>query len=100
MRKTALALALAVVVGGAGLVAQPGVAEARSGISFGFSIGGHPHPGFFFGPRIFIGPRFSRRSQPIFLVGPCHWLKVKAFRTGSPYWFGRWQQCRSDRAIY
>ncbi len=100
MKKTALALALALGLGAAGLVvAQPSVAEARSGISFGIHIGSRPHVGLFFGPRVFFGPRYYQR-RPIFVAAPCHWLKVKALRTGSRYWYGRWQQCRYNRLVY
>lgn len=39
-----------------------------------------------FGPHIYIRPYYGYRS--------CYWLKRRAIRTGSRYWWRRYQRCR------
>jgi hypothetical protein len=98
MTKTLLGLALAASIGFAGLAAQTTAAEAHSGLSFGIQIGGHPHGGFFFGPRVFFGPRFLDHQRPVFVSHPCRGLRIRAELTGSRFWYRQWQQCRFEHS--
>lgn len=99
MTTKAIALAAVLSLAVLSLAALPSAANANGRVSFGFSIGGGPHPGFFFGPRIYFGPRILQRRQ-VFFVPPCRNLRIKAEITGSRFWWNRWQQCRINRGLY
>lgn len=52
--------------------------------------GGHRfHRRHFFGPRIYFGSNYYRYNNG------CYWLKRKALRTGSRYWWHRYWECRN-----
>ena len=83
LTRVATTLALAVGLGVAGLTALPSSADARIFI--------HHHEGFFFGGPIFLGPPIVYENPG---NGPCYWLHIRAERTGSSYWWSRWNSCR------
>ena len=41
--------------------------------------------------HIFIGPPVIYGST--YYYGDCHWLRRRALRTGSPYWWNRYYDC-------
>lgn len=41
-----------------------------------------------------IRPYVYYYSAPYYYTGSCHWLKLKALRTGSRYWWRRYDACR------
>ncbi|MEO1265245.1 MAG: hypothetical protein AAFV26_06045 [Pseudomonadota bacterium] len=61
-------------------VATTTAAEAKPKIGFSLHIG---HPGYYHGPHY-------GRWRP---YRPCRWLRRKARRTGSPYWWRRYRRC-------
>ncbi len=79
------------------------IRHVRRGGGFGVRHGG-------FNNRHFGGPRFRHRGYryrnfyrprfyaPIYSYGTygssCQWLKRKAIRTGSRYWWNRYEACR------
>jgi hypothetical protein len=85
----------------------------RGGHGFRGSFGSKFHGRSFSGPRRFhIGPRFRsrghyrpyRRHRHIYVLPPaiyfgstyygeCGWLRRRALRTGSPYWWERYYAC-------
>jgi hypothetical protein len=112
MTKKMLALGCAVL---AVLVLSAALSPAdarRGGRGFSKSFGPKFH-GRFSGPKLRIGPRFHRsspyvyrryRSYPHIYVAPpliygsyyyaeCNWLRRRALRTGSPYWWERYYAC-------
>ena len=95
MKTFALILAFLLGFGAFGAVAQPASAHMLGS----HMLRMHPHmrfhPGFFFGPPIFFYdyPAYS-------YAGSCYWLHVRAERTGSRYWWNRWQNCRIEHGFY
>ena len=74
-RKAVLALGAAVIA----TAATMGAAQAKPAFGFSLHLGGHaPHVGFYYD-----APHYS----------PCHWLKKKAYKTGSPYWWKKYKKC-------
>jgi hypothetical protein len=101
-------------------------ADARrgggGGQGFGRGFGGHGFsrgfsggPRFHGGPKVYGGPRFHhgrrhhhRRFRGIYLGAPyvfyddyysyggCSWLRQRALRTGSSYWWNRYYACIGD----
>lgn len=123
MRKTFLTmLAMASGIALTGLAAAPANAltVGKPAISDNANLieirHGRGHGGFGmrynrgFGVRHFGGPRFRHRGfgyrhfyrprfyAPIYAYGSygssCQWLKRKAIRTGSRYWWNRYEACR------
>ena len=94
LSKFTTTLALAASLGVTSLLAAPTPAEARPHFMLGMEHHHHHHGGIFFGgPQIFLGPHIIYET-PVYSPGPCYWLRVRAGRTGSRYWFNRWHQCR------
>ncbi|MEQ1670209.1 MAG: hypothetical protein ABL893_05070 [Hyphomicrobium sp.] len=58
----------------------------------GMRHGGHHRPHFrnFYGPRFYAAPVYTYRSYG----DGCYHLKRKALRTGSRYWWRRYNACR------
>ncbi|HKZ97814.1 MAG TPA: hypothetical protein VJ045_12640 [Hyphomicrobiaceae bacterium] len=50
----------------------------------------HRHRHFRYRPRIWIGYPYYYYGG---YYGDCYWLKVKAIRTGSRYWWRRYHEC-------
>jgi hypothetical protein len=83
----------------------------RGGNGFRGSFGSKSHGRSFSGPRFHIGPRFGspghyrpyRRHRHIYVLPPtfygiydyssCGWLRRRALRTGSPYWWESYHAC-------
>ena len=91
---TLAAVAAAIAIGSA---AVPGVstpAEAKKIII----IKKHGH--HFYRHARFIGPALLLAGGGYYgyssYYGSCHWLKVRAIRTGSDYWWDRYHACRGD----
>jgi hypothetical protein len=92
-------LAAALIAGSTfavGTTAGSGEAEARRG---GFRSGPRVvrvyRPVYVHRPvRRFYRPVPIYRPVVVAGVGPCHWLRVRALRTSSPYWWRRWEACR------
>ena len=80
--------ALALMILGAAVPGAVTPAEAKKG----FHGHGHARHIFIghFPRRHFYGPRFYYSGG----YGDCYGLKRKAFRTGSPYWWARYRDCR------
>jgi hypothetical protein len=101
------------------LVTGPADARGSHGHS-GFSSFGSGGPHFYGGPHIYSGshvysgphlythsyrPRFHHHHRRIFVGVPvyyyddygyyadCYWLHRRALRTGSPYWWRRYEAC-------
>ena len=80
------AAALALVVAGAAAPALVAPAEAKP-----IAKGGHHHPHFgrfIVGGLALAGTYEASRS--------CYWLKVRALRTDSEYWWDRYHSCIGD----
>lgn len=77
VRNAALGLSVAVVA----LTAVAGASHAKPSISFGLHIGGPYYGGGYWG-----GFGYPKR---------CYWLKRKAQKTGSYYWWSRYKKCRA-----
>lgn len=67
--------------------------------------GGHSGPRIHFGGHRHHGHHHHRRYRGLYFAAPfitygaynygsCHWLKRKAIRTGSRYWWNRYYRCR------
>lgn len=83
---TLAAVATAIAIGS---IALPGVsapAEAKK-ISF-FKKG--------FRSYAYVGTGLLLASGYYGYYHGCHWLKVRAIRTGSDYWWDRYHACRGD----
>ena len=94
LSKITTTLALAASLGVTSLLAAPTSADARPHFMLGIEHHHQHHGGIFFGgPQIFLGPP-TIYGTPVYSAGPCFWLRVKAERTGSRYWFNRWRDCR------
>lgn len=53
-------------------------------------------PHIFFGPQILYGAYdYNYDTYPYYSNG-CYWLKVRAIRTHSRYWWNRYAICRAD----
>lgn len=92
LTKTAARLALAAGLAIAGLSGLPAKADARSHSMF-MEHHHNFHGGPFFGGPIFLGPPIVY-EQPFYPAGACRELLARAERTGSPFWYRRWHQCR------
>ncbi len=86
--KSTLAAALAVTMFGGSSLIGSGEAEAR-GRHHHHHHGHHHHHhrlhrGLYIAPFVVAGA----------YGGSCYWLKVKAYETGSRYWYNRYYACR------
>jgi hypothetical protein len=108
MTRTLLALggaALAVLMLSA--VLTPADARGRHGFQGWSGPRYNVGPRFYSGPHVYSGDhsryRPFRRHRDIFVGGPliygsyyygsCSWLRYRALRTGSPYWWERYHAC-------
>jgi hypothetical protein len=96
LMKSLATLAAAAVFGAVGLVATAPSAEARPHIFFEHHHFGRHFGGPFFGGGIFLGPPIDYDYSYNYPVGACRGLLARAERTGSPYWYRRWHQCRLE----
>jgi hypothetical protein len=91
---TLAAVAAAIAIGSA---AVPGVstpAEAKKIIFVKKHFHGFYRPYAYVGTGLLLagGGYYGYSSY----YGSCHWLKVRAIRTGSDYWWDRYHACRGD----
>ncbi len=82
MKALGLAIAASSVVAGTS-VATSSTAEAKPRVSLSFHVG---TPGYY----AHGGHGYYGHWRP---YRPCGWLRRKARRTGSPYWWRRYRRC-------
>lgn len=81
------AVAAAIAVGSAAVPGLSTPAEAKKIVIFKK----YHHHG-----RIFLGTSLLVAGSGYYYYHSCHWLKVKAIRTGSDYWWDRYHNCKGD----
>lgn len=89
---TLAAVATAIAIGSAALpvVSTPAEAKKIIFVKKSFHKGFH-HKHFYYGSGLLLtgGGYYAYHHS-------CHWLKVRAIRTGSDYWWDRYHACRGD----
>jgi len=94
LTKIASTLILALSLGFGSLIALPTTADARPHMML-MEHHHHHHGGIFFGGGpFFFGPPLVYDNYGAYYGGGCYWLRVKAERTGSRYWWHRYNECR------